>query len=503
MLHHADHELQQLRAFCPRQYFTGALNTWQAPELFEPLPHLTASHIHDHLSATIPPTLRARYKWGFRKDFTIPYGVVHLKAKKQWQKGRAIISCFQSLSGNLLRITSQALDIVLQHLFPQHPGQLSIPQLWHHFHSYLHATNDDLVVPQHRLIDAVHSLIQQWQSQQATHTLTVDTKATGNPFHRSHVGRHYTKPPTQRTIHTSDITTIVAFALNTCIFRACNNTYKQIRGAGIGSQLSPALCNVAITLIEHSWHQLHNNLLQHAALHFTYYRYVDNRFIVHNEHLLHSTSSNTNPDPPQLFRRSNRIRNSGRHAPPGLQHRPHPTHYHLHPAQPALENQAPVCVNPCAEGFSTHDVPSNFFSSRGAVNLIPSTAQRRRWFEIVKRERTLSRVPAELSASKLSPHFSTVCFMVLHASTPETLVLQLSRTARSLPLSSAVTHKQFVQPSSALTFSPRRSLTIFDLGIELTANQCQSVTLGLTGTFRCCAGGPNEAGMSGDASRDA
>ena len=95
-------------------------------------------------------------------------------------------------------------------------------------------------------------------------------------------------PPTppHTTHHTADITTIVAYALDTCIFRARNNTYKQIRGAGIGSQLSPALCNVAITLIEHSWHQLHNNLLQHTALHFTYYRYVDNRFIVHNEHFL-------------------------------------------------------------------------------------------------------------------------------------------------------------------------------------------------------------------------
>ena len=204
------------------------------------------------------------------------------------------------MAGNLLRITSRALDIILQHLFPQHPGQLSIPQLWRHFHSYLsqtpaditlHATNDDLVgffnsVPQHRLIDAVHSLIQEWQTQQSTRALTVDTKATGNPFHHSHIGRHRTRHPTQRTIHTSDITTIVTFALNTCIFQACNNTYKQIRGAGIGSQLSPALCNVAITLIEHSWHQLHNNLLHHSDQRFTYYRYVDNRLIAHNEHFL-------------------------------------------------------------------------------------------------------------------------------------------------------------------------------------------------------------------------
>ena len=296
VLHHADHQLQQLRIFCPRQYFTGALATWQTPELFAPMPTLQSSNIHDYLTQTIPPSLRTRYKWGFRKDFTIPYGIVHLKKKKHWRKGRTIISYFQSLSGNLLRITSRALDIILQHLFPQLPGQLSIPQLWSHFHCYLkdtppdiplHATNDDLVgffnsVPQHRLIDAVHSLVQQWQRQNDTHTLTVDTKATGNPFHHSHVGGHHRRHPTQRTIHTADITTIVA----TCIFRACNHTYKQIRGAGIGSQLSPALCNVAVTLIEHSWQQLHNNLLQHTALHFAYYRYVDNRFIVHNEQFL-------------------------------------------------------------------------------------------------------------------------------------------------------------------------------------------------------------------------
>ena len=139
------------------------------------------------------PSLRSRYKWGIRKDFTISYGIVHLKAKKQCQKGRTTISYYHSMAGNLLHITSRALAIILQHLFPQHPGQLSIPQLWHHFHSYLsqapaditlHATNDDPVgffnsVPQHRLIDAVHSLVQEWQTQQSTQ---VDTKATAIPF---------------------------------------------------------------------------------------------------------------------------------------------------------------------------------------------------------------------------------------------------------------------------------------------------------------------------------
>ena len=61
---------------------------------------------------------------------------------------------------------------------------------------------------------------------------------------------------------------------------------QQIRGAGIGSHLSPALCNVAITLIEHSWQQLYNNLLHHTNFHFNYYHYVDNRSIVHKKHFL-------------------------------------------------------------------------------------------------------------------------------------------------------------------------------------------------------------------------
>ena len=113
----------------------------------------------------------------YSEDFTIPYGIVHLKEKKHSRKGRTIISYYHSLAGNLLCITSRAFDLILPHLYPQHPGQLSIPQLWQHFHAYLnnvpadialHATNDDLVgfsnsVPQHRLLEAVHSLILHWQ----------------------------------------------------------------------------------------------------------------------------------------------------------------------------------------------------------------------------------------------------------------------------------------------------------------------------------------------------
>ena len=68
--------------------------------------------------------------------------------KKQWRKGRAIISCYHSFAGNLFRvITSRALDTTLQHLYPQHPGQLSIPQLWRHLHQYIANLPPDITQP--------------------------------------------------------------------------------------------------------------------------------------------------------------------------------------------------------------------------------------------------------------------------------------------------------------------------------------------------------------------
>ena len=56
---------------------------------------------------------------------------------------------------------------------------------------------------------------------------------------------------------------------------------------------------------------------------------------------------------------------------------------------------------------------------RGAVNLIPSTAQRRRWFEIVKREGTPSCVPAIFHfpyGERLSqePHDTVLVRALLH-----------------------------------------------------------------------------------------
>ena len=76
VLHHADHELQNLRLFCPQHYFHGCLTTWNTPQLFLPLPDLTAQQLHQFLTQSFPASIRKAYPWGFRAKFYTPHGVV-------------------------------------------------------------------------------------------------------------------------------------------------------------------------------------------------------------------------------------------------------------------------------------------------------------------------------------------------------------------------------------------------------------------------------------------
>ena len=90
--------------------------------------------------------------------------------------------------------------------------------------------------------------------------------------------------PTCRLFHSCTTTLILQPTLDSCIFTACASTYKQIRGAGIGSQLSLALCNVATALIEHIWQEVHQTFLQQPHLAFSPpATFTINQFILTNE----------------------------------------------------------------------------------------------------------------------------------------------------------------------------------------------------------------------------
>ena len=154
MLHHADHELQNLRVFCPQHYFHGWLPTWNAPQLSTTLQNHfrtareTSTLPHHVLPRTPPQSLPMGFS---RKHFHIPHDVVFLKAKttdrvEERQNGYQLLLQLLITSN-----PSREFSCVV----PQ-KGKLSIPTFWQQLHVHFHhgledihlaAINGDLVGP--------------------------------------------------------------------------------------------------------------------------------------------------------------------------------------------------------------------------------------------------------------------------------------------------------------------------------------------------------------------
>ena len=306
VLHHADHEQAKLTVFCPRLYFRGAWNTWDDPQLFHRL-SITPEEAHERINTSLPRALQIKYKWAINKKSNLPYGFVFLKKKKQFLKGRTLISYYNSRYGRLLQVTARTLDSMLLQLWPQAMGQLAVPQIWSRTHTFFNDTstefildniNDDLVgffnsVPQDRLLDAINSLITEWQNRHDQVTLSVDMSQRGNPLQLSYVGKFHKAPRKTRVIQPSDIVTIVQSSLQSHIFQAVNVIWHQIRGAGIGSHITPTLSNLAVTMIERTWFQTYEQILTAPSFPFLAIRYVDNRYVIFPEERIQDPSIQT------------------------------------------------------------------------------------------------------------------------------------------------------------------------------------------------------------------
>ena len=72
----------------------------------------------------------------------------------------------------------------------------------------------------------------------------------------------------------------------THFFTALGVVWRQIRGAGIGSQISPTLSNLAVTLIERPWSSTYQEVLTQPNFHHLAIRYVDSRFVIVQKHHL-------------------------------------------------------------------------------------------------------------------------------------------------------------------------------------------------------------------------
>ena len=303
VLHHGDHEQFKLTVFCPQLYFQGCLNTWNDESLFR-LTTLQPSEAVEKIHKAFPPTLLSRYAWGFRKKATLPYGFIFLKRKKQWLKGRTLISYFQSFQGKLLKAVSKAIDSMLQQQWPQTAGQLSTPQIWQQLHTFLQATpaeitlgciNDDLVgffnsVPQDRLLQAVSDVVQKWRLTHSGDAISVDIQQSGHVIATTFAGSYKKQATHVKTIRIDDIFPIVQKSLTAHYFLALNRVWHQIRGAGVGSQISPILSNLAVTMVEHSWQDTFSQLLNAPTFPHLIIRYVDNRFVLFDVSQVNNTA---------------------------------------------------------------------------------------------------------------------------------------------------------------------------------------------------------------------
>ena len=262
---------------------------------------MTYDEAQKTIERSIPLRIQTKYKWAINTKSDLPYGFVFLKKKKQFKKGRTLISYFRSRYGRLLQVTARTIDSMLLQLWPQTMGQLAVPQIWQAVHRFLsdtnldinlHAVNDDLVgffnsVPQDRLLDAVNSLILEWKHRHPDTVLSVDMSQRGNPLQLSYVGKIHKAPKKTKVIFPDDIFTIVQGSLSCHIFQAVNVIWQQIRGAGIGSQISPSLSNLAVTIVERSWTQVLKEVIDPPAFPFLAIRYVDNRYILFPEDKKH------------------------------------------------------------------------------------------------------------------------------------------------------------------------------------------------------------------------
>ena len=137
--------------------------------------------------------------------------------------------------------------------------------------------NEDLIgflnsIPQHRLLDAVHSLVTAWEQHHGDTVLSVDVSPKGSTMHTTYVGQ-FRKAPSPSALP-------VAASLRSNIFLALNQVWKQFRGVGIGAQISPSLSNLAVTIVERTWAYTFRDAINSPSLAFMGIQYVDNRFVL-------------------------------------------------------------------------------------------------------------------------------------------------------------------------------------------------------------------------------
>ena len=302
VVHCEDHEPNHLMVFCPQFYLRAAMRTWQDPDVFEPVEG-SQEQLTAWVLDRIPALLKRRYRWGISPSGTLPVGFIFLKRKKEFLKGRTIISYSSSCIKELLKAAAQAILLMIRLVWPEAMGLATTPQLWKSLHGFLYRThptvhlaevNDDLVsffnsVPRQQILDSLLALIRLYQDREYPQHISVclqkrpncESAWPGKPWARS--AKHV------RFLHVSDLIDIVKVSFDAGVFTTLGLLFRQHRGTCIGNQISLVLSSLPVIQRESSWQREWAQFLESARFFNTaasevfICRYVDNRLILCDE----------------------------------------------------------------------------------------------------------------------------------------------------------------------------------------------------------------------------
>ena len=277
IVHCEDHESNHLMVYCPQFYLRAAMKTWQDPEVFEPGEGSSAQWTQQ-LFAQIPGALKRRYRWGINPSGTLPVGFVFLKRKKEFLKGRTIISYSNSCIKKLLIAAAQAILLMVRLIWPEAMGLATTPQLWRSLHEFLRRTpsevhlaevNDDLVgffnsVPRQQILDSLSILVQMYSDRHYPSHISVCLKKQPN-CESAWPGKPVAKGAKSiKFLHVSDLPAVVSTSFKAGVFTTLGLLFRQHRGTCIGNQISPVLSSLPVIQRESCWQREWNQFLSSA-----------------------------------------------------------------------------------------------------------------------------------------------------------------------------------------------------------------------------------------------
>ena len=303
--HCEDHADSRLMIYCPVLYGKMLEAAFADPAIFAPLP-VPAIEIHQRLRETIVTRFRGRYPWAVT-GFGRPANAYILpKRKKNWTTARPIISFIGAFFRPMLDALAKLLHSMVATACPDafSGGDLfELMRSLHEFlslgHTYLDYRNQDLSgfftsIDKDRFL-AAWRLLLTWYRQRQPHSstthLTVDTLDT-SAITRVYNGRRRRHKPTQRTLWLDDIPEIIQATLDMQIFSVGLRSFRQTRGAPMGSPASPALCLMVIAVAEQCWTNTHITSGLRSVDDTLLLRYVDNRLVIATPRWLSTPAAN-------------------------------------------------------------------------------------------------------------------------------------------------------------------------------------------------------------------